>query len=286
MMVMFRRYFLFYILRFIPDKIYLSLMYFFHVHRILHFTDPQRYTEKIQWLKLYDKNPKYSLLVDKLKVKEYVSNLIGEEHVTPVLGVWNNPEEITFDSLPQQFVLKWNHNSGSSIICRNKNEFNYKLAVKQLGKGKWKNGYYYGREWPYKNIQPKVFAEQYISNTVSEEFVNYRFYIFDEKVKAICIDGNELCKKYLFYYYNDILFTSKMYIEISQISDILDVLIPIAIKLSVGLKYVRLDMYYSNGAAFFGEYTFYDASGFENIKPKKYDYILGSYLSLPAPYQQ
>lgn len=285
MFPVFRRDFLFYCLRGIPDKVYLIMMYFFHIHKVLHLNNPQKYTEKMQWLKLYDRNPQYTLLVDKLKAKEYVSNLIGKEYVPKILGVWDSPKDISFNSLPQQFVLKWNHDSGSSIICKDKNEFNYKLAVKKLGNGKWKNGYYYGREWPYKYIQPKVFAEQYIPSPDDKELVNYRFYIFDEKVKAICIEVNEPCKDYLYYYYNDVLFTSKTIIDISQISNILNVLTPIATRLSIGLKYVRVDLYFSNGSVYFGEYTFFDASGFENIKPEKYDYVLGSFLSLPISHR-
>lgn len=162
-----------------PDKWYLCLLYFKFFHSFPNLNKPVTFSEKLQWLKLYDRNPEYTLLVDKYRVKEYVTKIIGREYIIPILGVWSSPEEIDFESLPDQFVLKWNHDSGSAIVCKDKYQINQSRVIHRLKSGKKNNGYYYGREWPYKNVKPYMFAEKLIEDGKNKQLIVYKFFCFN-----------------------------------------------------------------------------------------------------------
>lgn len=171
-----------------PDKEYLQKKYKASLGKELNLDNPQTFNEKLQWLKLYDRKPLYTSLVDKIEVKKYVTDVIGEEYIIPTLGVWDAPEEIDFNSLPDQFVLKCNHNSGMGMtICRNKAQLNIKKVKKELRNGLKEDKYLWGREWPYKNVRRRILAEQYMEDSNTNDLKDYKFFAFDGEVKSLFI---------------------------------------------------------------------------------------------------
>ena len=165
--------------RLIPDRIYLQIVYFKHFRRFINFNNPKTFNEKIQWLKLNYRNEEYTKLVDKYRVKQYITKLIGEEYVIPTLGVWNNVDDIDFKSLLEKFVLKCNNDSGRIVICKNKKDFDEAKAKSFLKERLKNNGYWYGREWPYKNVKPCIIAEKYMEDSISKDIKDYKFFCFN-----------------------------------------------------------------------------------------------------------
>ncbi len=246
---------------------------------------PKTFNEKLQWLKLNDRNPYYTKLVDKYAVKEYVSNLIGEEYVIPTLGVWDDFEQIDFESLPDQFVLKCTHDSGSSIVCQDKKCFDYKKAREKLNKCLDRNFYYTGREWPYKDVKPQILCEKYIGGQQSEELLDYKIMCFNgcAKCSFICSDrGNELKVNFYDREWNPMPFwrhykkADREFPKPSKYEN----MIALAERLSGGLKFVRVDFYNIEGVIYFGELTLYPGNGFEEFHPVEWDEILGNWMEL------
>ncbi len=167
------------IARVIPDKIYLKLMYRAYMHKKLDLKNPKDFNEKLQWLKINDRNPKYTQMVDKYAARKYISDIIGDEYLIPLLGVWNRVDDIDFDALPMQFVLKCNHDSGSVIVCKNKNHFNKENAIKKLKNGLSRNMFYWGREWPYKNIDSKIICEKFMQDKTFDVLNVYKILNFN-----------------------------------------------------------------------------------------------------------
>lgn len=272
--------FIIYILRPIPDRIYLSILYYIKFQKFLRINHPKTFNEKLQWLKLNDRNPLYTILVDKIRVKDYVARIIGEAYVIPIIGIWESPKDIDYESLPKQFVLKWNHDSGSTIICTDKNRFDKKAAQRMLAYGKWINGYYPGREWAYKNVPQKVFAEKYICPKDGTDIINYRFYMFQGNLKGIFLDRMNKQDKYHFLKYKDyaiILESTISHKALNQIDEMID----IAKKLARNLFHVRIDLYNIDKKIYFGEYTFYDGSGFDR-NLSEYNGLFDNWLILPT----
>lgn len=276
--------------RILPDKAYLKLMFRLEMRKKLDLNNPQTYSEKLQWLKLYYHRPDLVTMADKLAVKDYVASIIGQEYVIPLLGSWDDPKEIDWDSLPKQFVLKTNHDGGNYgiIICKDKDGLNKEKAIKRLRKSLKRNTFLLGREWPYKNIPRKVFAEQYMVNEGADELPDYKFFCFDGKVKMIYVatgrqSGTGLC----FDYYDedfrhlDLVQTHPMATKTPEKPDCFDQMKTLAEKLSLGLPHVRVDFYEVNGRVYFGEFTFFSLGGWAAFHPEEYDYKLGSYLHLP-----
>ena len=175
-----------YIRKIVPDKLYLKYKFYKKMKKQLNLDNPQTFNEKLQWLKLYDRNPEYTRMVDKYEVKKYVAEKIGEEYIIPTLGVWNKFEDIDFEELPNQFVLKCTHDSGGVVICKDKSTFDFNAANKKLTHCLKRNYFWKGREWPYKNIKPRIIAEQYIA----EDLVDYKFMCFSGEVKCSFICTN------------------------------------------------------------------------------------------------
>lgn len=179
-------------LNWMDDEAYIRMQYKIYFGRKLNLEYPETFNEKLQWLKLHDRRPEYTMMSDKYLVKDYISEKLGEKYIIPTLGVWENPKDINFDDLPEQFVLKCNHNSGLGMcICTDKTKLDIKKVRKNLKKGLKQNFYLNGREWPYKNIKPRILAEKYIgtledvrggyqtiNSTVS--MVNLNFYMYQE----------------------------------------------------------------------------------------------------------
>lgn len=171
----------------LSDKAYLKLKYRLYFGKNLNLNNPKTFNEKLQWLKLYDRKPEYTNLVDKYEVKRIVADKIGEEYIIPTLGVWDKFDDIDFDKLPNQFVLKCTHDSGGLVICRNKKEFNIRDAKKRIEKS-LKNNYFYNcREWPYRNVKPRIIAEEYMQDGDNYSLIDYKFYCFNGKIEYLYV---------------------------------------------------------------------------------------------------
>lgn len=271
--------------RYTTDKFYLNALCRLRLGYWINWKDPKTFNEKLQWLKLYYHNPALTALVDKERVKDYVSNTIGSEHVIPTLGVWNSFDEIDFDALPDEFVLKCTHDSGGVVICRNKQEFNKKAAERKLSGCLKKNFYFLGREWPYKNVPRKIIAEKYMADNSGCELKDYKFFCFGGVPQMLLVVSERPDIK-LDYYdmsLNHLPFTN--YYPNSrqtiQVPATFEEMIFLAGKLSAGLPHVRVDMYDINGQVFFGEMTFFHTGGFMAYDPFEWDYKIGEWLTLP-----
>ena len=175
----------------LPDSLYIRLKYFQHFKKFPNLRNPKTFNEKLQWLKLHDRNPEYTKMVDKYEAREYIKEKIGEEYLIPLLGVWDSFDEIDFDSLPQQFVLKCTHDSGGLVICKDKSKLDIESARKKINKSLKNNYYWQGREWPYKNVKPRIIAEKYMVDeetkrrTGIECLVDYKFFCFNGEPKIM-----------------------------------------------------------------------------------------------------
>ena len=275
--------------KWIPDEKYIKTKYKLEMDKKLNLKNPQTFNEKLQWLKLYDRNPEYTKMVDKYEAKKYVSDIIGQEYIIPTLGVWDKFEDIEFDKLPKQFVLKPTHTSGNVFICKDKEKINYKQLRKMINKWLKRDYYLVHREWPYKNIKPKIIAEQYMVDDSGMKLKDYKFFCFNGIAQTIlvCSNRNESFKNTNFYDINWNLqpFTREKHKnsneQIKKPKN-LDEMITVAEKLSKDIPFVRVDLYEINGKVYFGELTFYPSSGFEGFEPEEWDKKLGAMLELPT----
>lgn len=268
----------------LPDALYLRLMYFFQTGKRLHLRHPKTFNEKLQWLKLHDRKPEYTKMVDKYAVKPYVANIIGEEYIVPTLGVWDMPEEIAWDELPNQFVLKTTHGGGSKgvVICRDKETLDKAEAVKRLRSVMKRDLYKNYREWPYKNVKPRVIAEEYLSNNDGQEGLkDYKFFCFDGKPLYCGVFSGRWSKMGADYFnmeWSHLPFTLKgnPFAEIMpEKPECFETMRQIASRLSAGHPHLRVDFYEVNDKVYFGELTFYSASGFGQFMPEEWDEIWG-----------
>ena len=254
----------------------------------LDLDNPKTYSEKLQWLKLYDRNPLYTTLVDKASVKDYVAERIGEEHIIKTLGVYDSFEEIDFDKLPNQFVLKTTHDSGGVFICKDKSKLKMHKARAKIN-GRLKRDYFmHNREWPYKNVKRRVIAEEFITDLGKDGLCEYKIFCFNGEPKIVLLCKGEAhgagrTNDYCDLEYNRLPFVS---VNPNSEGEIVkpkehDEIIEIAKKLSQGFPQVRVDTYVSNGKIYFGELTFFHNSGFSLFEPKEWDKILGDYITLP-----
>lgn len=274
--------------RLIPDRIYLQIVYFKHFRRFINFNNPKTFNEKIQWLKLNYRNEEYTKLVDKYRVKQYITKLIGKEYVIPTLGVWNNVDDIDFKSLPEKFVLKCNNDSGGIVICKNKKDFDEAKAKSFLKERLKNNGYWYGREWPYKNVKPCIIAEKYMEDSISKDIKDYKFFCFNGSMEFFDIDIDRFIEHRANYYdrNGNFLPFGKTYCPPDYTKKIempknLDKMIELAETISHNTVLSRIDFYEIDGQVYFGEITFYPGSGFSPFTDEKWDYKLGDMIDLP-----
>ena len=258
----------------IDDAEFLKIRYEKAFNKELDLNNPKTFNEKLQWLKLHDRNPIYPKLVDKYEVKKYVANIIGEEYIIPTLGIYNNFDEINFDELPSQFVVKCTHDSGSTIVCKDKEKFNINDCKRKINKALKKNFYYISREWPYKNVKPKILIEEYKEDQ-SGELKDYKVYSFNGKADYVmaCFDRFNDGPKFIYYdkkwnikkeFSNDGLkYGDKINLEKPKN---LDKMFEFAEILSKGIDFVRVDFYEVNNKLYFGELTFYPSGGFDNTR--------------------
>lgn len=272
-------------LNWMPDKWYLSLMFRSKMGYWMNWKSPKTFNEKLQWLKIHDRNPFYTKLVDKYEVRKYIAEKLGEEYSIPLLGVWDTFDEIDFEKLPNQFVLKCTHDSGSTIVCKNKNHFDYNSAKIKLSQNLARNYYYSEREWPYKKVHPKIIAEKYMEDE-NGELRDYKFFCFDGKVKYLQVDYDRFTEHHRNIYDPDwnllpfsIQYPSKKDTVIKK-PETLNTMIDIATRLSQNMPHVRVDLYNTNGKIYFGELTFYHGAGFEHFTPNSWNEKIGKLLKI------
>lgn len=271
-----------------PDDKWLKKKYKCVFNKELNLDNPSTFNEKLQWLKLHDRKPIYSSMVDKYEAKNYVSNIIGEEYIIPTLGVWENVDDIDFSLLPEQFVLKCTHNSGVGLcICKDKNKLDVKKAKKGLNKGLKQNYYLSGREWPYKNVKPRIIAEKYLEDKTGS-LIDYKFFCFDGYVDnvMVCLERESGNPK--FYFFDQEWNLLRINIRGKEAPEgftipkpkCMDKMFDIASKLSKGLKFNRVDLYECDEKIYFGELTFFPDSGFDKNLLQETDKYLGSLIKL------
>lgn len=273
-----------------PAELYIKCFFFLYQRKWLNLKKPQSFNEKLNWLKLHDHNSLYTLMADKYEVKKYVAERIGEDKIVPLLGVWDSFDNINFEELPSQFVLKCTHDSGSFAICKDKATFDVAKAQKVLEKGLKRNFYWGKREWVYKNIKPRIIAEKYIDSLGSMDSYEYKLTCFNGECKIFTLctgiahsafekrtndnydrDFNHL--PWYAYYKNS---TKSV-----QIPPEAKLMIEYAEKLSKGIPQVRVDFYLVDNKIYFGEFTFYTWAGVIDFTPSEWDNIMGSWLDLP-----
>lgn len=279
-----------------PDEKYLRLVYRYSLGQEPDFMHPKNFNEKLNWMKLHDRNPLYTRLVDKYEVKRFVSERIGSEHVIPLVGgPWERVEDIDFDALPDQFVLKCTHDSGSIVICRDKSSFDVEAAKKKLA-GRLRRSYdLMNREWAYKNVPHRIIAEAYIPALGNPDSLEYKLTCFGGEVKIITVcrgvahstfdartndnydrDGNHLP---WYAFYKNAVVEPGLPPQIGQI-------VEFAETLTAGIPQVRCDFYLIDGQVYFGEFTFYTWSGFVEFTPPEWNDIMGSWIHLPCDEEQ
>lgn len=270
------------------DEAFLKRLYRIRMGRELNLENPVLYTEKLQWLKLHDHKPEYTRMVDKYAVKEYVADRIGPEYVIPLQGVWDRVEDIDFDALPERFVLKTTHDSGSLLICKDKRKLDIPAARKKLRY--YLNRQYYGenREWPYKNVQPRIIAEVYMEDSRCGELRDYKFFTFGGVPKVLYIaqgrgaDGETVADFYDMEF-NHLPFTidHDMAPVPPEKPACFEEMKKLAAKLSEGTPQLRVDFYEVDGRVYFGEMTFFHCTGMHPFHPEEWDRKFGEWVELP-----
>ena len=268
------------------DKTYCSLVMYSRTGKFPNYKNPVGFNEKMQWLKLYNRKPELTRLVDKVSAKEIVSSAIGSDYIIPILRIWNSPEEIILSDLPDQFVLKCNHDGGV-IICRDKKTFDLESAVKELSKRLRTNYYDHAREWPYKNIKPVVFAEPYVQDRNIDHLPVYKFLCFDGVPRIIQTIQNDKTSNETIDYFDlewnllDLRQNYENSPEPFERPKLLDQMIEIAKKLCEGYPFIRIDLYQVNDSVKFSEFTLFSDAGFEKFRPDSWDQKLGDWITLP-----
>lgn len=272
------------IAKLLPDWLYLKIKYRRDLGKSLNLKTPKSFNEKLQWLKLYDRNPLYTTLVDKYAVKLYVSQKIGSEYIIPTLGVWENFDSIDFNKLPSQFVLKTTHDSGGVVICSDRQRLDFEEAKKKITTSLHRNFYWDFREWPYKNVKPRIIAEQYLADNL----LDYKLFCFNgvPRITLVCSERfsqGGLKEDFYDEQWNHLDLkrpnheNSRKLIPKPEQYDLLKAL---AETLSSGIPFARIDFYVVQSKVYFGEITFYPASGFEGFVPAEWDLRLGDWIQL------
>lgn len=286
------KWLLYNLLSIIPDKLYLTIKYYKNFGQILNWKNPKTFNEKINWLKIYDRNPSYVKMVDKYEAKDYVAGIIGQQYIIPTLGVWDRAEDIDFNSLPNQFVLKATHDSGRIIICKDKRNFDQNNARKEMKKSLQRNFYAVTREWPYKMVKRRIIAEKYMesnTNDAPKDLPDYKFYCFNgEPIYCQVIRDRSTLETIDFY---DMNWHHQNFIGLNPNAiygtipvhkpKCLSNMIRICKKLSCNIPFVRVDLYVIDDKEYFGELTFYPASGNGEFSPKEWMQKLGEMITLP-----
>ncbi len=279
--------------RILPDRIwadalYLKMLYRYKFRKPLNLKNPETYSEKLQWLKLYDRRAEYTRMVDKFEAKQYVAERIGEEYIIPTLGVWDRFEDIDFDALPDQFVLKCTHDSGGLVICTDKSKLDIEKARTKINHALRRKYYLNTREWPYKEVKPRIIAEKYMVDESGYELKDYKFFCFDGRVKAMFIATDrsadtETCFDFYDRDFNHLPFINGHPNAAREIAkpEGFEEMLRLAEALGKGMPQSRIDFYNINGKIYFGEITFFHWSGLMPFQPEEWDRTFGSWIELP-----
>lgn len=272
----------------VPDKLFLAVKFRLTMGYWMDFDNPKTYNEKLQWLKLYDRQPDYSQMVDKAGAKEYVAQRIGKQYIIPTIGIWDRPEDIPWNELPDQFVAKVTHDSGGIVICKDKKQLDIAAAITKLSNALKQDYYAVSREWPYKDVQRRIIVEQYMVDESGYELKDYKFFCFNGEPKMLFIatdrENPEEDTKFDFFDmdFNLLPFTNGH--EHAKVCPDkpkgFDTMVELARKLSAGIPHVRVDFYDINGQVYFGELTFYHWSGFVPFNPTEWDLKIGNWINL------
>ncbi|MEK5427755.1 ATP-grasp fold amidoligase family protein [Cytobacillus sp. FSL R7-0680] len=273
----------------IPDSLYLNIKHKYHTGEKLNLSNPKTFSEKIHWLKLNHRKNLYSEYCDKLLVRSHISKDLGDDYLIPLIDVYENIDQIDWDNLPEKFVLKCTHGSGCNIICNDKSNFNIADAKNKLKKWMRRNWYWYGREWPYKFIEPKIILEKYMVDNIEDtSLTDYKFYCFDGSPKYCQVIRGRHSDETIDFYdteWNHMEFTglkktakkSSGMPKPNNHAEMLDV----SSKLSEGIPFVRVDLYSIQRKVYFGELTFFPQSGFGEFIPKEWNKKIGELIKLP-----
>lgn len=273
---------------FVSDESFIRLKYKSKMGKRLNLDSPQTYNEKLQWIKIYDHNPVYTKLVDKYEAKEYVREIIGEKYIIPTLGVWSSFDDIDFEELPDRFVLKCTHDSGGVVICKDKASFDQTEAKRIITNHLKRDYFKFGREWPYKNVAPRIIAEDYLEDSTCKELRDYKFFCFYGDVKALFIatDRQKQGEDVKFDFFDK----SFNHLPIKQGHEnaaippekpvCYEEMLNIASILSKNLREVRVDLYEVDGNVYFGELTFFHHGGWTPFDPEEWDYTFGEWIKL------
>lgn len=271
----------------LSDKKFIEYRFLSEMGYKLNLKNPKTFNEKLQWLKLYDRNPEYTKMVDKYEVREYIKEKIGEEYLIPLIGVYDKFDDIDFDELPNQFVIKCNHDSGGLVICKDKNKLNISRARKKINKSLKRNYYYSGREWPYKNVKPRIIIEKYMEDSNKSDLIDYKLFCFNgiPKIVLVCSErfsSSNMCETWFDMDWKLIDMTESGHRVDSTISKPkqLKKMVELSKKLSKNIPFIRVDWYEIGDKLYFGELTFYPASGFEKFEPKEWNKKIGDMLSI------
>lgn len=276
-------------LNWMSDKQYIDIAYQAKIGKRINWSNPQTFNEKLQWLKLYNRQPEHSKMVDKYQVRKYIAEKIGEEYLIPLLGVWDNVDDIDFDLLPEQFVLKCSHDSGSVVVCRNKKLFDKNKAVRKLKKHMKQNAFAYGREWPYKNVKPRIIAEKYMSDNFDEEnLTDYKFYCFKGKPEylyvSVGLENHETARiSFMNLDWTIADFGRSDYRSLDNLPPkplCFEKMKELAAKLSENIPFLRVDLYEIQGKIYFSELTFFPCGGMMPFDPPEADRKLGELLDI------
>lgn len=278
------------IYRMLPDSLYLKIRYQRIMGKPLKLKTPQTFNEKLQWLKLYDRKPEYTMMVDKYAMKQYVADKIGAEYIIPAIGVWEHFDEIDFRRLPERFVLKCTHDSGGVVVCRDRKSFDRFSAKEKLEGALASNFYWPGREWPYKGVKPRILAEPLIEDSSGGDLMDYKLYCFNgvPKIVLICSQrfGDTGLKEDFFDDRWNHMNCKKVHHDnaavLLPLPEKRDLMFELAGVLSESIPFIRVDFYEVEGRVYVGELTFFPSSGFEDFEPDSWNYRLGSWITLPG----
>jgi hypothetical protein len=273
------------LLRFIPDEPYLKMVFWIKTGKKLNLKNPKTFCDKLNWLKLHDFKPEFTRLADKIAVRDHIKELLGEDICLPLLGVWEHYDDIDFDTLPDKFVMKCNHDSGSVKIIRDKSSMDH-AALREFFEGRLKlNPFVLGREYPYKDIKPRILVEKFMTSNTGRDIRDYKFLCFDgiPRYMFVISDRSTDCRSDFY----DMDFNRLPIVDTYPMSDepmekpvFFDEMVELVTKLAQGLRTVRIDLYEIDGKIYFGEYTFYDGGGFWPKEPEEWEYRMGDLIRI------
>ena len=280
-------------LNWVPDSLYLKVLYRVIMGRKLNLKNPKEYNEKLQWLKLNDRKPEYSTMVDKYEVRGYIEDLLGDKYLIPCLGIYDSVDDIDIDALPDKFVLKCTHDSGSVEICKDKSSFDIEGARHRLSQAMKRNYYATYREWPYKYVKPRIIAEGYLEGD-GGDLKDYKVMCFNGEAKIIEVHENRFVEGKVhtqtFYdrEWNIVTLTQIETVTVDRPGERprqLDEILRLSELIAKNMYHARIDWYIEGDKIYFGEITFFDGSGFESFSTPEMERMLGDMINLPEKWK-